>query len=80
MPRFTPLRLLNDNKAVAGVNMGHLWHKMPMVRGWGEQLMAWHADGKLHPHVDRVFPFAEAPAAHQYLHERKAIGKVLLVP
>ena len=80
MPRFSTLRLLNDNKGVAGVNIGHLWQKTAMLRGWGEELMAWYSEGRLHPHVDRVFPFAEAPAAHQYIHERKAVGKVLLVP
>ena len=25
-------------------------------------------------------PFSEAPAAHRFLHERKATGKVLLTP
>jgi NADPH:quinone reductase-like Zn-dependent oxidoreductase len=80
MPRYTPLRLINANKGVLGVNVGHLWHKSLMVRGWCEQLLAWYGEGKLDPHVDRAFPFAQAPAAHQYLHDRKAIGKVLLVP
>ena len=36
--------------------------------------------GQIKPFVDRSFPFAEAPAAHHYLHDRKARGKVLLVP
>ena len=27
-----------------------------------------------------TFPFSEAPLAHHYLHDRKAKGKVLLVP
>jgi NADPH:quinone reductase-like Zn-dependent oxidoreductase len=80
MPRYTPLRLINENKGVLGVNVGHLWHKSLLVRGWCEQLLAWYEEGNLHPHVDRAFPFAQAPAAHQYLHDRKAIGKVLLEP
>jgi NADPH:quinone reductase-like Zn-dependent oxidoreductase len=36
--------------------------------------------GKIHPHVDRTFRFDEAPAAHHFIHDRKAVGKVLLVP
>jgi NADPH:quinone reductase-like Zn-dependent oxidoreductase len=80
MPRYTPLRLVNENKGVLGVNIGHLWHKPLLVRGWCEQVLTWYGEGKLHPHVDRAFPFAQAPAAHQYLHDRKAIGKVLLEP
>jgi NADPH:quinone reductase-like Zn-dependent oxidoreductase len=39
-----------------------------------------YTKGEIKPHVDRVFPFAEAAAAHHYLHDRKAKGKVLLAP
>ena len=35
---------------------------------------------ELAPRVDRTFPFTEAAAAHQYIHDRKSKGKVLLVP
>ncbi|HLZ60453.1 MAG TPA: medium chain dehydrogenase/reductase family protein [Ktedonosporobacter sp.] len=80
MPRFTPLRLMDDNRGVLGVNIGHLWHKPHLVRGWAEQILAWYEEGKIAPHIDRAFPFDQAPAAHQYLHDRKAIGKVLLEP
>ena len=80
VPRFTPLRLINDNRGVLGVNVGHLWHKPHLLRGAAEQLLAWYAEGKIAPHIDRAFPFAQAPAAHQYLHDRKARGKVLLEP
>lgn len=34
--------------------------------------------GKLHPVVDKVFPLAEAAAAHRYLEEREQFGKVVL--
>jgi len=80
VPRFTPLRLINENRGVLGVNVGHLWHKPHLLRGWAEQILAWYGEGKIAPHIDRAFPFAKAPAAHQYLHDRKAIGKVLLEP
>ena len=36
--------------------------------------------GQIKPYVDRTFNFVEAPLAHHYLHDRKAKGKVLLVP
>jgi NADPH:quinone reductase-like Zn-dependent oxidoreductase len=80
MPRFTPLRLMDDNKGVLGVNVGHLWHKPHLVRGWADQILTWYGEGKLTPQIDRTFSFAQAAAAHQYLHDRQAIGKVLLVP
>lgn len=80
MPRFTPLRLMDDNRGTLGVNVGHLWHKPELIRGWVEQLLTWYGEGKIVPQIDRAFPFVQAPAAHQYLHDRKAIGKVLLEP
>ena len=36
--------------------------------------------GQIRPFVDKTFPFTDAPAAHHYLHDRKARGKLLLVP
>jgi NADPH:quinone reductase-like Zn-dependent oxidoreductase len=43
-------------------------------------LLAMYERGEIKPHVDRTFPFAEAAQAHQWLHDRKARGKVLLAP
>jgi NADPH:quinone reductase-like Zn-dependent oxidoreductase len=79
-PRFAPLRLMNDSKGVLGVHIGHFRGQEGKVRAWTEQLLAWYNEGKLRPHVDRTFPFSETAAAHQYLHDRKATGKVVLVP
>jgi putative PIG3 family NAD(P)H quinone oxidoreductase len=36
------------------------------------------AEGRIKPIVDRVFPFADAAAAHRYLESGEAIGKVIL--
>lgn len=36
------------------------------------------AAGKLKPVIDRVFPLAEAAAAHRHLEERRVFGKVVL--
>jgi NADPH:quinone reductase-like Zn-dependent oxidoreductase len=77
---LNPLRLMNDNKAVAGVNLGRLWDRQDMVSEWMHVLLEWLARGRIRPHVDRVFTFQQAAAAHHYLHERRNIGKVVLVP
>jgi NADPH:quinone reductase-like Zn-dependent oxidoreductase len=37
-------------------------------------------EGKLKPVVDRVFPLAEARAAHEYLEKSQMFGKVVLKP
>jgi len=77
-PRFGPLALMNDNKSVAGVNLGHLWNDAALLAPQVQALLAYARDGKLTPRVDRTFPLAEAAAAHHYIHERRNIGKVLL--
>jgi NADPH:quinone reductase-like Zn-dependent oxidoreductase len=45
-----------------------------------DSLLELWASGVVKPHVDKVFPFAEAAAAHHYVQDRKNIGKVLLKP
>jgi synaptic vesicle membrane protein VAT-1 len=78
--RFNPLRLMNDNRGVFGVNVGHLWDQHDMIRNWMSQILAWQAQGKITPVVDRSFAFAEAAAAHRHIEGRGNVGKVVLVP
>ncbi|HXC50099.1 MAG TPA: medium chain dehydrogenase/reductase family protein [Candidatus Limnocylindrales bacterium] len=78
--QFNPPALLNANKGVFGVNLGHLWGEIPRIRIWAEDLLELWKAGVIRPHVDKVFPFAEAAAAHHYVQDRKNIGKVLLRP
>jgi NADPH:quinone reductase-like Zn-dependent oxidoreductase len=80
MPRFHPLGLLNKNRGVFGLNLGHLWHEPEKIMEWVAVLMAGVEEGWIRPHVDRAFPFSEAGAAHAYMEARKNIGKVVLVP
>lgn len=77
-PRFTPLALMNDNRTVAGVNLGHLWDAETILRPQIDALLGYARDGRIRPRVDRAFPVGEAAAAHRYIHERKNIGKVVL--
>ncbi len=79
-PLFTPLKLMNANKALIGVNLGHMWRELDLLGTWLLQILAWYREGKIHPTIGAKFPLAEAAAAHQYIQDRKNIGKVLLVP
>ncbi len=78
--KYSPMNLMGDNKTVTGINMGHLFDRLDILRPQFEALMRMYEGGHIKPHVDRTFRFDEAPAAHQYLHDRKAKGKVLLAP
>ena len=77
-PRFGPLALMNDNRGVAGVNLGHLWDAEDVLRPQLEALLEYARAGRIHPRVDRAFPATEAAAAHRYIQERRNVGKVVL--
>lgn len=78
-PRFGPMALMNDNRSVLGVNLGHLWKVQEIVRPQVETLLEYARAGRIKPRVDRTFRLEEAAQAHRYLHERRNIGKVVLV-
>ncbi len=78
-PRFGPLALMNDNRSVAGVNLGHIWNDEALLAPQVEALLGYARAGKLTPRVDRSFPLADAAAAHRYIHERRNIAKVVLL-
>jgi NADPH:quinone reductase-like Zn-dependent oxidoreductase len=80
MPRFTPLALMNDNKQVAGFNMRRMFDRFEIFRPQLDALIALYESGQLRPHVDRSFSFEQVDAAHRWLHERKAKGKIILQP
>lgn len=78
IPIFHPIQLMNANKAVIGVNLGHLWEHIDMLRREMLGLIADVQAGRLQPVIAKTFPLADAAGAHRYLQERQNIGKVLL--
>ncbi|MDP8224049.1 MAG: medium chain dehydrogenase/reductase family protein [Candidatus Lernaella stagnicola] len=80
LPRFSPVALMNDNRAVGGFNMGHLWDETDILTQAMEKIMALVAKGEMAPVIDKTFPFDQAGAAHAYIQDRKNFGKVLLTP
>ena len=80
LPLFSPRNFMDDNRGMSGVNLGHLWHEVDMLADQARALMVLFEQGKIMPHVDKVFPFAEAAEAHRYLEQGKNVGKVVLVP
>ena len=80
MPRFHPIGLLNRNRGVFGLNLGHMWHEPEKVATWMKVILDGVSEGWVRPHVDKAFPFAQVGEAHSYMEARKNIGKVVLVP
>ncbi len=77
--QFNPVALMNANKGVFGVNLGHMWNEVGRIRGWADEILDLAAQGALKPRIARTFPFEEVAAAHDFVQERRNIGKVLLV-
>jgi NADPH:quinone reductase-like Zn-dependent oxidoreductase len=76
--QLNPVRLMNDNKSIAGVNLGRMWDQADRLEAWMRELLAGLAAGELRPLIDRIYPADEAGAAHLRLQQRQNVGKVLL--
>jgi NADPH:quinone reductase-like Zn-dependent oxidoreductase len=79
-PKFHPLALMNRNRGVFGLNLGHMWGEGEKAAGWTREIVRGIHEGWIQPHVDRAFPFDQVAEAHRYIEARKNIGKVVLVP
>lgn len=78
LPFFNPIGLMNTNKGVFGVNMGHLWEEQAKVKRWALALMQGAEQGWVRPHIDKTFPLAAVAEAHAYIEARNNIGKIIL--
>lgn len=79
-PFFHALPLVNRNRGVFGLNLGHMWHEPEKVAVWMRDILRGVEEGWVKPYVDQAFSFDDVGKAHQYLEARKNIGKVVLVP
>jgi NADPH2:quinone reductase len=76
-PRFDPLRLMSRNRGVFGVHMG-TWANEVVMQEQLNRILEGIQEGRLEPIIDSVFPAEKVQEAHQYIHDAKNIGKVLL--
>lgn len=76
-PKFDPLRLMTRNRGVFGVHMG-TWKNETVMLKQLERILEGIHSGVLAPVIDSVFEAEDVAKAHQYIHDGKNIGKVLL--
>jgi NADPH:quinone reductase-like Zn-dependent oxidoreductase len=77
-PRFDPLSLINRNRGVFGLHVGHLWDERRQLVPLMEMLLAEFSAGRLRPIVARTFPLDRVADAHRFIQGRHNIGKVVL--
>lgn len=80
MPLFHPLQLMSGNRGVFGVQMHAMWDEKDKIGAWFDEVMLGVSAGWVRPHVDQVFKYEQAGAAHAHIEARRNIGKVILVP
>lgn len=78
LKKYSPMELMDTNRAVSGTNMGHLWEEVELMGHHLDKVLELVEQKKLSVRVDKVFPLDKAGEAHAYVQARKNIGKVLL--
>ena len=78
MPAFRPLSLINRNRGVFGLNVGHLWDERRPLQSLMELILEELQAARLQPVVSKTFPLERAADAHRYIQSRANIGKVVL--
>lgn len=78
MPRISLVRLFNRNQAVAGLNLGHLWTEVDRLHEIGTKIIGLIESGAFEPVVAQEFPFERVGEAHEFIAQRRNIGKVVL--
>jgi synaptic vesicle membrane protein VAT-1 len=78
MKSFDPLSLINRNRGVFGLNVGHLWEERRQLKPLMELILTELSAGRLEPIVARTFPLERVADAHRFIQNRSNIGKVVL--
>lgn len=79
-PSIHPLSLVVPNQGVFGIHLLYLKDKEAMMGPALEEIFTGIVDGRWKTVMDRTFPLTRdgAVEAHQFLHDRKNLGKVVL--
>jgi NADPH:quinone reductase-like Zn-dependent oxidoreductase len=80
MPWWKSLAMMNENKGVMGLNMLHWWEREGQLDRVTEPLLADLEVGRLEPVVAESFSFERAGEAHEFIAQRRNVGKVVLFP
>ena len=79
IPQVPANHLLVKNLSLIGLYWGgYLAFKPEVVTESLARLIAWHAEGKVKPHVSHALPLEEATKGMELLKNRKSTGKVVI--
>ena len=78
IPRFSPLRLMSDNRGVIGVNLGHLSDRADLLLDEMQALLALYEQGKIAPVIDCTLPLERGAEGYARLSSGSNVGKIIL--
>jgi synaptic vesicle membrane protein VAT-1 len=78
IPRFSPLQLMNENRGVLGVNLGHLLERADLLFPEMQALLALYEHGKIAPVIDCALPFERAAEGYARIASGQNVGKVVV--
>src|SRR5262245_35818917 len=81
VPQIPANRLLVKNRAALGSSLRYFrWHAPDKLARTVAELLEWYRDGKLRPCITHRLPLERSVEAIRLLTERKAHGKIIVVP
>src|SRR6266849_4697608 len=81
IPHIAANRLLVKNRAALGCSLRYFrWHAPDKLRRSVDELLQWYEAGKLRPCISDRLPLEKSVEAIRLLTERRAYGKVVVVP
>lgn len=81
--KVSPIKLFDENKTLAGLNMRHLMYQQggaAHIQSIIEKVFALWSKGQIKPVIDSTWALEDVPEAMQKMHDRKNVGKILLDP
>jgi NADPH2:quinone reductase len=77
---YHPVPLMMSSKAIIGVNMLRIGDNRPDVLAYSlRKVVDLLAEGKIKPHVGKMYPASEIVQAHKDMQQRKTMGKIGIV-
>jgi len=74
-------RLLVKNRSAMGTSLRYFrWHAPDKLRASVDELLRWYEEGKLKPCISHRLPLEKSVEAIRLLTDRRAYGKVVVVP
>jgi NADPH:quinone reductase-like Zn-dependent oxidoreductase len=79
-PRFSPLRMTQENRSVIAANLSFLQAHAPRLREGMQWLLHEFAQGRLSPLPVQTYPLTDAARAHRAIESGQTVGKLALLP